>query len=333
MSHSLFRAGYGLAIFPAVFALTLCVSCDDPGEGDPTDDDDTTDEEPEDPTPDCSYEPDLPADFEILADFGSGEDFDLDANGRHGSVEAGTLLLRSMDGDLDVFLPGLGERVNGTRLLPSGDWVVADASTGDLVKLTADGNEILLSGLSYPNGVEVDADGYVYVSENSAGRVQRVHAETGDVAVVAEDLGQPNGIIESPDGQTLYVGTCSLTGWGSRGLIYAIGRTGADSWDEPEIVFESEGEGCVDALNVDACGRVYFADYTDGLSECLLWHLDLVTGETELAAEISGHWISNMRWGHGVGGWDDQTLYACDRMEQSLYAVHLGVPGNPHVLD
>lgn len=323
------RRSRALELFAGV--LLVLSSCSAPAT-DPPDDPGETDE-PDEPEIDCDVEPVLPADYQILEGFGSGEDFDFDASGRHGSVEGGILLLRTIDGEFEVFLPGIGDGTTGTRQLPSGDWVVAVTSTGDLLRVTSGGTEVLLSGLSYPNGVEVDPDGYVYVSENSGERVQRVHADTGESMVVAEGLDNPNSIIETADGDTLYIGTCSPTGWFGRGLIYAIERTGPDSWAEPEIIFESEGQGCIDALNVDACGRLYFFDYTDGFAECTAWRLHLDSGEIELAVEVSGRWVSNMRWGHDIGGWSSTTLYACDRLEEALFAIELGVPGKPPVLD
>ena len=290
--------------------------------------------EPEEPEIDCTIEPELPADFVVMEGFGSGEDFDFDGAGHHGSVESGNLMLRTIDGEFEVFVPGLGQQTYGTRQLPSGEWVVASAALGTLTRVAlSGGTEVLLSGLAYPNGVEVDEEGYVYVSENAGGRVRRVHAGTGEVTVVSDALENPNGIIESPDGQTLYVGTCPVMGTGGRGLIYALERTGPDGWAEPEIIYETEWEGCIDAINVDACGRLYFARYTNGWGQCTVWRLHLDTGEAELAADVSGKWVPNMRWGHDVGGWTSTTLYASDRMEEVLFAIDLGVPGKPHVLD
>jgi sugar lactone lactonase YvrE len=276
---------------------------------------------------DCSVEPVLPFVVTEIGNFGSAEDFDFDADGFHGSVEDGNLLLRSKYGDVSVLYPGLGTESAGTRQLPNGDWVIAIVSRGTLVKVNTKGMEVLLSDLAYPNGVEVTPDGYVYVSENNGGRVRRVHSETGESMIVAEGLVGPNGLIETVDGETLYVGTCPVIGGDWTARIYAIHRTGPDSWAEPEVIMESPDWGCIDGITVDACGRLYYADF--GPSD--LWRVDLDKGERELAAELPGFWVPNLRWGPDIGGWGSTVIYATDRERREMYSIETNLPGKPHI--
>jgi len=276
---------------------------------------------------DCSVEPALPFSFVELDNFGSAEDFDFDADGFHGSVEDGNLLLRSKYGDVSILYPGLGRETAGTRQLPNGDWVIAIVSRGTLVKVNTEGMEVLLSDLAYPNGVEVTSDGYVYVSENDGGRVRRVHSETGESMIVASGLVGPNGLVETVDGETLYVGTCPVSYGYDRARVYAVHRTGPDSWAEPEIVLESPDFGCIDGITVDACGRVYYADFWPSN----LWRVHLDTGERELAADLDALWVPNLRWGPDIGGWSSTVIHASDRMREYIYTIETNLPGKPHV--
>ena len=276
---------------------------------------------------DCSIEPELPFELTIVGDYGHAEDFDFDAEGNHGSVEDGNLVLRSSTGDFSVLYPGLGTETAGTRQMANGDWIVAVVSRGTLVKVNTKGLEVLLSDLRYPNGVEVTEDGYAYVSENDGGRVRRVHTETGESMIVAEGLVGPNGLVETVDGETLYVGTCPVSGSDYKARIYQVQRTGPDSWADPVVVLESPSWGCIDGITVDACGRVYYADF--GRSD--LWSLNLEKGERELAATLPGYWVPNLRWGPNVGGWSSTVIYATERDSGDFLAIETNLPGKPHV--
>lgn len=56
-----------------------------------------------------------------------------------------------------------------------------------------------------PNDLAVTADGFIYITETMHQRVTRINAKTGEVAVVAEGITRPNGIVLSNDGGTLAV--------------------------------------------------------------------------------------------------------------------------------
>jgi sugar lactone lactonase YvrE len=138
--------------------------------------------------------------------------------------------------------------------------VICDVAHGALLRVTPEGGTTtLMSGLSYPNGVEVDLDGYVYVSEHNAGRVRRVDPDTGDYTVIAEGLTNPNGLAFDPTHETLYVN--SFGG----GTVHAIARTGGDAWETTlfaEMPTDPGSGGC-DGLSVgDEC----FLDW--GIGAC-----------------------------------------------------------------
>ncbi len=196
------------------------------------------------------------------------EDFDFDEDGYHVSVDGKDAVGINQAGDVRLIAPnaiGWGGAA-GTHYLPDGDLVVCDVGAGSLVRISPTGAvSTILSGLSYPNGLEVDDEGFLYVAENSGARVRKVDPDTGDYWVIASGLTQPNGAVFGIDFQTLYIGS-----FGS-GKIYAIDRTGPGHEDwVPWRIHAIAGEGgspvanCAGKSLGDEC---YLVD--DGLGACV----------------------------------------------------------------
>src|SRR5688500_14710524 len=122
------------------------------------------------PGPDCDTIPAGPLEAERLEGFTRSEDFQFDADGRFvGADAAGNVVRVSSDGESRLFIPTAGG-LAGMRFLPGGDLVYARVDDGTLYRASPNGAVVpLLGGLVYPNGVEVDAAGAVYVSEFGAG--------------------------------------------------------------------------------------------------------------------------------------------------------------------
>ena len=206
------------------------------------------------------------------------------------------------------------------RSLPNGNFVYADRDTGSLRQVTPQGEiTVLMSNLNYPNGVEVSADGqFAFVTENAnPGELYQINLDTLDTTRLFRGIRGANGIAISADEQKMYVGTCIGTG------IVVLDRISDDEWSEPRVVHD-DPNGCYDAINIDACGNVYFY----GFGGLIRMSADETTFEK--VANMNG-WIPNARWGSGVGGWDANTMYLNNRIDQSIYVVDLGVPGKPHV--
>lgn len=96
--------------------------------------------------------------------------------------------------------------VQGALELPDGTLLVAEATTGKLVRVdTAEpaGIMVLTEGLEGPVGLVADMESKepgVYITEVRAGRVTRVRLSDGSRCTVASDLGAPEGIARHPDG-------------------------------------------------------------------------------------------------------------------------------------
>jgi len=185
--------------------------------------------------PACGNLPTLPVTFRELPGFTQAEDFAFDSQGRVVSVDnEGSLVRHTKDGSLMPWVPGIGADVAGIRYLPNGDLLVNAVATGSLLRVTpAGGYTTVLAGLVYPNGIDVDAEGYVYVSEHDAGRVRRINPDTGDFTIIATRLLNPNGLVFGNGYKTLYVG--SFMG----GTIHAIERNPDGSWAPPRLFARS----------------------------------------------------------------------------------------------
>ncbi len=270
--------------------------------------------------------PNTPISVTTLSGYSTSEDFDFDADGFVVSVVNSNLVGKDPYGNTKIVAAGVSNSPAGTRVLSTGDWVVADVGNGAIVLVTAatGAKQVILAGLAYPNGLEVDEDDNVYIGENSGDRVIRVNAyDPTDLEVVAQGLREPNGVILSPDGQTLYVG--SFGG----GKIYAVDRDPAGGWQPYRTFYDpTQRDGGFDGINVDACGNVYITEFTTGK----VYRVSPDGTRYGEVATLNSFWIPNLRWGVGTAGWDPDTLYVADRDQGRLFAIDVGIPGKPHIL-
>lgn len=291
----------------------------------------TTDTDPQTDAPsdtdvgaDCSVLPPTPVTWHTLTGFGGSEDFDIDADGYLVRVDSnGNLVGRNQAGQTRLMATGVSNASAGTRILPNGSVVVCRVGQGSLVRVDPNGAKVVIaSNLAYPNGLEVDEDGYVYVAENSGGKVRQIDPMTMDQWIVADNVQEPNGVVWSPDYQTLYVGTFGP------GILYSIKRTGLHTFEPAQVLAQNNGwQGGYDGINVDECGNIYVTEYIAGK----VWRLTPDASDIRLAAELPSSWIPNMRWGNGVGGWEEDTLYVMDLDQGRVFGLELGLEGKKAV--
>jgi sugar lactone lactonase YvrE len=194
-------------------------------------DGDTADSAEPNPEPACDELAPLPVTPGYLSGFQGSEDFAFDAEGYLVGLDPnGSLLGINQAMETKLILPRASDYGAGMRFLPGGDLVFADVVTGSLVRVVpaTGASTIVLGGLEYPNGLDVDGDGMVYVSEQNAGRVRRVDPDTGAYEVVAKDLYNPNGVTFSPGYDSLYVGSFGA------GVVWVVDRDG-EGWAAPRV--------------------------------------------------------------------------------------------------
>lgn len=139
----------------------------------------------------------------------SSEDFAFDSAGNVvASDDLGNLVTIDPSGRRRLFVPNAAEFIAGIRYLPSGDLIYLDAALGDVVRVSPSGSRrVILSGLLYPNGLEIGLDGQLYLTEQTGGRIRRVDPDSGAFTILASGLRDPNGLSFAPDYRTLYFGT------------------------------------------------------------------------------------------------------------------------------
>ena len=291
---------------------------DDSADDDATDDDDDTTE-----VLDCESIPPGPFDFTVIWGPRATEDMAFDDQGFVIGADSGTLFKSPYQGQPQQWVPGAGGFISGLRALPSGDIVYSDVNTGTLYKVTPDGvRTALLSGMNYANGLEVDLDGFVYVAEQSGGRIRRVDSTTGEFTILAEGMNNPNGITFSPDFSTLYIGSFGA------GTIHALEVSPDGTPGALTLFADDVGNGSLDGMAVDACGNVYVCEYI----AAKVWRFppDGQAGQPVIFLGSETNWIPNMQWGSGIGGWEVESLYVLDISANKMYEVPLGVPSKQY---
>ncbi|MCG8420346.1 MAG: SMP-30/gluconolactonase/LRE family protein [Proteobacteria bacterium] len=187
----------------------------------------------------CGTPPSLPAELSAtLTGFTGSEDFAFDAAGNLVSSDSnGNLTRQPRDGAMQLLAPNIGDMA-GMRFLPNGDLVVAVVDTGSVVRIAPSGShKTILSGIAYPNGVEVGDDGFVYVTEHEAGKLRRINPDNGEFTVIGGNMMNPNGVSFSPDYRTLYIAS-----FGS-GIVYSVTADGAGSWGSVHEFARTPGGG------------------------------------------------------------------------------------------
>lgn len=281
----------------------------------------------------CGSIPDGPFSGTQLSAIAS-EDVAFDAEGNVVGSDGQALLKSPYSGAARLFTKAIAQQA-GLRFLPDGRLVVADDSENNLFLVEEDGtSHILLSGLSYPNGITIDLEGFIYLTEKSAGRVQRIDPETGEATtIVSGGIAEPNGVTFDPTYRWLYI-----AGTSGAGIVYRV-SIDADGTPGPlEEWARGVGAGRLDGLACDACGNVYVCDYASADSGGTVVHRISPDGEdVRVVLDTGGgggggYWgsfLANMDWGSGVGGWSETSLYFADTASQRVLEVEVGVRSKP----
>ncbi len=249
------------------------------------------------------------------------EDLAFDGKGNLVGSNFEAIFKSSADGKVKVFVPAFPFRA-GMRMIPSGELVVCDDQKGELVRVDADGvRNTILQGLKYPNGLTVDLQGYVYLTEHDAHRVLRIHPYTGEYTVLTEEIGNPNGIAFNPTYDVLYIGTFGGA-WIYSLSISPDGTPGRlEKWGDM-----THTAGLLDGIGVDVCGNVYVCEY--GSTDIWRFPPDGKNAVRILDSDPAITYLPNMQWGRGEG-WDPNSLYLPDGWKVGVWRLEIGVPSAP----
>jgi gluconolactonase len=217
---------------------------------------------------------------------------------------------------------GLAISPDGTRLLAAthDNRTVSSYSLADRSRTTVAAN-YLGRAFNSPNDLTIGQDGTTYFTDpnfqrgnradEQGGRTSVFRVRDGVVSLVDDTLSQPNGVVLSPDGKTLYVG-------GSNSIVkYAVAADGSTSGRTTFASIRTP-----DGATIDCAGNLYWASYDEGLVRVFS------PSGTLLGTISAGRNITNAAF----GGPDGRTLYLTSGTFGSfgLYQVRLNVPGNPY---
>jgi len=229
----------------------------------------------------------------------------------------------------DVFVADSGS--NGLALDPDGTHVLAathDQRSVSSYALAGGSRSVVAQAFqgrrfNSPNDLTVRGDGTVYFTDPNfqrgnrtdemGGRTGVFRVSGGEVSLVDDTLAQPNGVVLSPDGNTLYVGGNSA-GKIYRYPVLADGSTGART--------EFASLSGPDGATVDCAGNIYWASYSDGKV-----HVFAPDGRA-LGTVSAGANTTNAAF----GGADGRTLFVTSGTwgDFGVYQVRLNVPGWPY---
>ena len=270
---------------------------------------------------DCENIP--PGPFELVEVPGAiaSEDLAFDSQGHLVGSDNHAIYKTNTKGKVKLFAPNVEFR-SGMRYLPNGSLAVNDNYLGRVLVFDPDGvMKVLVQGLSYPNGMTVDMQGFLYVTEHDAHRVLRIHSYTGEYEVLTTEIYHPNGITFNVDYSALYIGS-----FGSPWVyIMSLSEDGIPGRAEEWADF-TDTPGLLDGMGVDICGNVYVCEYGD----TDIWRVspDGKIKEKIIDADESWTYLPNMQWGVG-GGWDPYSLYIPDGWNIAAWRAKIGVPGKP----
>jgi gluconolactonase len=277
----------------------------------------------------CSQEPSLVAPGATLEKLAGDFAFtEGPAPDEHGNVyftdqPNDRILKWSTDGQLTTFLEPAG-RSNGLCFDTQQNlWACADEKN-ELWRIDVESGEhtVLVSGyqgklLNGPNDVWIRPDGGAYFtdpfyrrpywdrgpSEQDRQGVYFLPASGGELRRVASDLRQPNGIIGTPDGQTLYVADIG----DRKTYIYRIEADG--SLTDRRLFCEQGSDG----LTLDRQGNVYLTGRGVTVYD--------PQGRRMLQIDVPENWTANVCF----GGADGKSLFIT--ASTGLYRLAMDVQG------
>ncbi|WP_206788457.1 SMP-30/gluconolactonase/LRE family protein [Amycolatopsis sp. MtRt-6] len=297
-------------------------------------------------TPGATYGPPLPGPAVAARLIRSGFNF---LEGPTWDRRTGTLLLSNMQNPtgpqgvqpsavlryrppatFETFIAGSGSNglaitADGTRVLAAthDNRTVSSYSLADRSRTTVAAG-YLGRAFNSPNDLTTGKDGTTYFTDpnyqrgnrpdEQGGRTSVFRVRDGVVSLVDDTLPQPNGVVLSPDGKTLYVGATGADAI-MRYTVFPDGSTGN------RTTFATMRTP--DGATVDCAGNLYWASYDEGLV-----HVFSPSG-ARLGTISAGRNTTNAAF----GGPDGRTLYVTSGVSGGgfgLYQARLNVPGNPY---
>lgn len=170
------------------------------------------------------------------------------------------------------------------------------------------------------NDLCIDAHGRVYFTDQGqtglhdpTGRVYRYTPQTGQLDLLLTNVPSPNGVVLSPDEQTLYVAA-------TRGnCVWRMPLQADGSVSKVGQFFTSYGASGPDGLAMDETGRLLVAN--PGLG--YVWVLNPRGEPEEVLTGPTGISLTNLAF----GGPDRRTVYCTDSTHGQILCADMPIPG------
>jgi gluconolactonase len=228
----------------------------------------------------------------------------------------------SVDGTLSTFLQPAG-RANGMFFDARGSLIACADEKTELWAIAPDGTHTVLvreyagRKLNGPNDVWVRADGALYFTDpfykrpwwdygarpQDGEHVYFLSADRGTLTRVTTDLVQPNGIIGTPDGKTLFVSDIRA------GKTYAFDIQADGSLTNKRLRCELGSDG----MTLDVEGNLYLTGRGVSVFDQAGTKIEQI--------DVPEPWTANVSF----GGKDHRTLFVT--ASKGLYAIRLRVRG------
>jgi len=280
-------------------------------------------------------EPPLPRQKPALTHIEPSEEFDFDPHGYLVNLpDNSRVALRTpLDGDPEVVAPYNATEIGAVRVLPDDALAVVDEYQGALMRITSEGGrEVLHAGMRAPNSLAVHPDGRLFVSDID--RIVQVDAygEYAPEVVLEVERADLDGLVLSPDLQTLYANDEStgviwavdlVSGEGTVLTQIVLGTGGSDrSASSERAEDEEEAGGFLDGMTTDLCGNLYVVRMDGQLFRIGADGVPIVYVDFDGSDRV----LTSVHFGSGVGGWEADHLYVMDRQGEVL-VVDAGIPG------
>jgi gluconolactonase len=225
------------------------------------------------------------------------------------------------DGAVSVFMENSG-RANGLYFDDAGNLLAAADKNSEIWKINPEQEvEVLVDSyqgnrLNGPNDLWIGPDGGLYFTdpyyqrdywertekEIEEERVYYVNPQ-GEINIVVDDLVQPNGIIGTPDGKTLYIADIGA----NKTYSYKINPDG--SLSDKKLFTELGSDG----MTIDNKGNIYLTGKGVTVFD--------KSGNKIQHIPIDKDWTANVTF----GGKDQQILFIT--AQQALYSLEMNVKG------
>lgn len=186
-------------------------------------------------------------------------------------IPADTIYRLTETGEVSIFLKPSGKS-NGLAFDAEGTLIACRHWERNVARITLDGEVTVLADsyegkkLNSPNDLAIATDGTIYFTDPHYGLEGRPKEQDcegvyrigpdGTVTRVINDMMRPNGILLSPDGQTLYVADSQ----DRKIRAYLLQPDGSATNGRDLIDMRVDMPGSPDGMAVDSNGNIYCAD-------------------------------------------------------------------------